>query len=72
MERGFDAGVAVVPDVNGNANGYNVDVNVNARAGGERSPAVVPIGQGEPSVAGVGTDEREESGDFQLLAYFCV
>ena len=73
MDRGFDAGVAVVPDTNGSVN-ENVDMDVNARVRRETSPAVVPIGRGEPPVAGVGTGEGEKSGDLQLLTLcaFCV
>ncbi|CAM9832682.1 unnamed protein product [Ascophyllum nodosum] len=56
MDRGFDAGVAVVPDTNGSVN-ENVDMDVNARVRRETSPAVVPIGRGEPPVAGVRTGE---------------
>ena len=77
MDRGFDAGVAVVPDTNGSVN-ENVDMDVNARVRRETSPAVVPIGRGEPPVAGVRTGEGEQSGDLQLLLMiltlcaFCV
>ena len=72
MDRGFDAGEAEVPDVNWNGN-ENVDADVNARVRKEMSPAALPAGREGPTVAGVGTDEGDESGDLQRLTYFvCV
>ena len=65
----------MVPGVNGNVN-ENVDVDVNARVTREISPAAEPVDRGEPTAAGVGTGEGEESGDLQPLTYvvyvFCV